>query len=107
MKNDIIYLISVIKEQDEDGFPTETLEEFQCFAEIKDVKYTEFYQASLAGITASIVVSVNYADYQVPEVAPSRVRIGDTMYKIVRRYRKKVENSIELTLEENDHADGS
>lgn len=107
MKNDIIYLVSVTKEQDEDGFPTETTSEFKCFAEVRDVKYTEYYQASLAGITASVVVAINYADYCVPKIRPSRVRIDSTIYKIIRRYRKKVENSIELTLEEIENVDGS
>lgn len=100
MKNDVIYLISTTNTQDEDGFEVTTSEEFKVFAEIKDVKYTEFYQSSLAGMTASIVVSVNYADYEIPEVRPSRVRIDDVIYRIIRRYRKKVENSIELTLQE-------
>lgn len=106
MKNDIIYLISITKEQDDDGFLVSTSEEFKVFAEVKDVKYTEYYQASLAGISASVVVSVNYADFMVPTVRPTRVRIGDTVYKIVRRYRKKVENSIELTLEEIEDGNG-
>lgn len=107
MKNDIIYLVSIEKEQDEDGFLSETISEFRCFGEVRDVKYTEYYQASLAGITASAVVSVNDADYHIPKIRPSRVRIDDTMYKIIRRYRKKKENSVELTLEEIENVDGS
>ena len=49
MKNDIIYLISVTGTQDEDGFTSEEKTEFRCFAEVRDVKYAEYYQASLAG----------------------------------------------------------
>lgn len=105
MKNDVIYLISVTKERDSDGFSTETESEYKCFAEVKDVKYTEYYQASLAGMTASVVASINYADYKIPAVRPSKVRIDDTTYKIIRKYRKKVENSIELTLEEISDVD--
>lgn len=100
MKNDIIYLISISKRQDDDGFLVEESEEFKVFGEVKDVKYTEFYQSSLAGMTASLTVSVNYADYEIPKVKPTRVRVEDTVYKIIRRYRKKAENSIELTLQE-------
>lgn len=107
MKNDIIYLISVTRQQDEDGFETETASEFKCLAEVTDTKYTEYYQASLAGIKASVTVALNYDDYMVPAVRPTKVRIDDTVYKIVRRYRKKIQNSIELTLEEVDDVDGS
>lgn len=106
MKNDIIYLISVTGTPDEDGFTSEEKTEFRCFAEVRDVKYTEYYQASLAGYSASVVVSVNEADFEIPKPRPSKVRIGDTEYRIVRRYRKKTQNSVELTLEEIEDVDG-
>ena len=99
MKNDIVYLISEVETQDEDGFPIREQSELEVYGEIKSVRYSEFYQASAIGIKASLVVSVNYDDYTLLP-RPSLVRFEDVTYKIIRTYRVKKDNSIELTLSE-------
>lgn len=103
MKNDIIYLLNVTTEQDADGFPVETLTEYECMADVQSAKRTEHYQASTVGINVSLVASINYDDYTEAIVGgkkPERVKYEDCEYRITRTYRIKKHNSIELTLAE-------
>lgn len=100
MKNDIINLITTEETQDQDGFPVSVEQKHEVFAEIKSVKGAEFYQASSAGYKVVFIASVNYIDYQGCGIKPVLVEYDDQRYKIVRTYRIKKNNDIELSLQE-------
>lgn len=107
MKNDVIKLVTEVARRDADGFQTTDKLENTVFAEIASVKRAEYYNASALGITVQITATINYDDYVAVKnlhgKKPTLVFFDDCYYKIVRTYRKKVENDMELTLTEVEH----
>lgn len=106
MKNDVVYLLSITTGRDEDGFPIQQEQEFEVFARIESVKRSEYYNAAAIGVKAEAVVVINEDDYTecVSRIGkPSKVRIGDDDYKVVRSYHKRGGNDRELTLSEVEH----
>lgn len=103
MKNEWIKLITETDEKYVNGFPTHEEKIFECFGETNSVKRSEYYQAALASIQVSLVIVVNYDDYieaKVDKKVPSMVEIDGVRYKIVRTYRVKEKNDMELTVSE-------
>lgn len=96
MKNDVVYLVTVTKSQDADGFETETSTEYEVMAEIKSIGRTEFYQAAHEGINVSLVAVINLDDFESVST-PSKLRYSGDLYRIVRTY-KTSKLDVELTL---------
>lgn len=111
MLNEIIYLISKTDpEYDEDGFLISDGErKTEVFAEVKSTTYKEYYEASRNGEKATDIFVVNERDYKNAivkingkKVKPSLVSYDETMYRIIRNYKKGTVGNyvIELTCEE-------
>lgn len=96
MKNDVIKLVKVTQTRDTDGFPVETLEEFEVMAQIKSVGRTEFYQAAHEGINVSVIAVINLDDWDEHKSA-SKVKYDGELYRIIRTY-KTSKLDVELTL---------
>lgn len=107
MRNEVIELVTVVTEQDRDGFPIETEILYECFGSMDSAKRTEFYQAASTGYTVQYVCTVDDIDYDaaVAETGkkPTKVKYSGTMYKIHREFRNKPKHTVEITLIEGDH----
>lgn len=99
MKNDVIYLITTEETFDTDGFPIVEESKTMVMGEIKSVSYNEFYKASEIGMKVDLIASINDIDYDLAG-KPIFAEFDSVRYKIVRTYRIKKNNSIELTLSE-------
>lgn len=99
--SDVINLVSIDKNNDEDGFPVqvEVIGE-DIFANKLPVKSSEFYQASQAGYLITLTIEIRSIDYQGEE---SLIFEGNP-YRIVRTYDKG--EFIELSCEKRDVAHG-
>lgn len=64
MKNDLIYLITVSRKQNESGFYKETHVRREVFAEVKTTTRSEHYSADRAGKKVQLTAVVNDSDYQ-------------------------------------------
>lgn len=65
MKNDLIYLITPFRGQNESGFYSEKYIRREVFAEVKTATRSEHYSAERAGKRAQVIVVVNDRDYQI------------------------------------------
>lgn len=102
MRNEVISLGVTSRRKDSDGFETETLDLFECLAEIKSVGRDEFYAAAHASVKVSIIAVVNWADYTACKVSlgtPDKVQYDGVVYKVVRVYKTR-EDDFEMTLQE-------
>ena len=106
MKNDVIELVTVLKDVDTDGFEQEKeRKSLEIMAELKSVKGSEFYQAASAGINVQSIAVVNIEDYEEAidwtegkKTVPSLVIYDGTEHKIIRVWKK--DRRMELTLQE-------
>lgn len=106
MKNEPVKLITITPRRDADGFEADSdRKETEVMAEIRSVKYTEYYQAVHAGVEVQAVAGINRADYaeavveaEGKKIQPELVVFDGTEYRIIRRYEKK--RKLELTLQE-------
>lgn len=64
MKNDLVYLVTVIREQNENGFYEEKYVRREVFAELKSITRSEHYSADRAGKKVQLIAVVNNEDYQ-------------------------------------------
>lgn len=64
MKNDLIYLITVSRKQNQNGFYDEKHVRREVFAEIKTITRSEHYGADRAGKKVQLTAVVNDSDYQ-------------------------------------------
>lgn len=96
--NDVLYLIRVIRGQNENGFQTEKQEELEIWGNIGSVKRQEFYAAAREGIQLDASVTINADDFRAAAEAgkkPELCRIGESLYRIFRTYQK---NDVEMEL---------
>lgn len=88
--------------QDRYGYSNAVEKVTECFVNLKSVNYKEFYQAYSVGIKPSMIAIVDFFDYEeafFDGEEPSRLKIGDDYYKIIRAYNTEVFDYVELTLE--------
>lgn len=64
MKNDLIYLITVSRRQNRNGFYSEKCVRREVFADVKTIKRAEHYSAERAGKKVQLTAVVNDDDYQ-------------------------------------------
>lgn len=106
VKNDVITLITKKTDEDKDGFPVDTiLFSEEIMAEVKSVKYTEFYEAERAGVKVQIMAKIRIDEYEGAFISnnnkifkPSIVIYDGIRYKIIRCYKRR--QNIEMTLQE-------
>lgn len=105
MKNEIITLITPETVMEE-GFRRETARNaLEVMADVRDTKYSEFFQAAHAGISVQLTAAVNREDYDAAVIVrngrklrPVLAEYDGTEYRIIRIYRRK--RTMELTLQE-------
>lgn len=109
MKNSIVELMAVKSTPNENLFDViEVAGRLECYAEFKSVKYTEFYQAVRAGMSAQYVISINLDDYQTfmreTKLRPTHILYHDddldvdVTYGIIRIYEK--DTKLDITVQE-------
>ena len=79
---DVITLEAVQHGTDAEGYPTETVEATQVFADVQSTKRSEFYKAKQIGIDLAITVKLRAADYGGQE----RLVWNGKRYKVERAY---------------------
>jgi len=79
---DVITLEAVQHGTDAEGYPTETVEATQFFADVQSTKRSEFYKAKQIGIDLAITVKLRAADYDGQE----RLVWNGKRYKVERAY---------------------
>lgn len=82
--SDRIKLRSVVPGVDSDGYPTETVQETEVWANIKSATRSEFYAANAVGINVSMVFEVHAEDWG----GQTQVEYDGKLYDIVRAYQK-------------------
>nr|DAH32516.1 MAG TPA: putative head-tail adaptor [Caudoviricetes sp.] len=106
MKNDVVKLITIVSKTDGSGFrQEEERHEIEIMAELKSVKYAEFYQSVSAGMEVQIIVVVNIDDFdsgiierEGRKIRPALVIYDGTEYRIIRTFMRK--RKLELSLQE-------
>ena len=107
MNNDLITLIVEVTKSNSRGFPETTVTKFpDIFANVSDVKRTEFYTAASANIRVSLSVMISTEDWKHcyveddgKKIYPSKVEFEGMEYEIIRHYRFD-EVDTELVLKE-------
>lgn len=90
--SDRIKLRSVEAGVDSDGYPTETVQETDVWANVKSATRSEFYAANAVGINVSLVVEVHIEDWN----NQTQVVHNGKVYDVVRAYQKGL-GTVELT----------
>lgn len=95
MYNEVITLLTITEESD--GMDTiETItKETDLFAKALSVGMKESYEAKSVGLKPELVFEIaDYLDYEGQE----EIRFNDERYKVLRTYRKKDGNELEITV---------
>lgn len=79
---DVVTLEAVTTGADGEGYPRETVEKTDVFADVTSTKRSEFYAAKQIGVTLAITVKLRYADYNGQE----RLVWNGKRYKVERAY---------------------
>lgn len=97
MYDQLIRLISVLKETDEYGDTNGTCQQREVFAELKSIGQQEFYQAQAAGFKPELkFILADYMDYGGEKTLSYTDERGmESEYSIIRTYRTG--NELELT----------
>lgn len=96
MYDNIITLVSEEKAVDEYGDTVATPTDTICFAELKSIGQSEFYQAEAVGLKPEIkFVIADYLDYHNEKIIKFTPFVGDEeIYTVLRTYR--VNNELEI-----------
>lgn len=95
--DEVIYLINEAENKNSFGeaitptIPTEKM----VYADLKEVKRSEFYQSSVAGYNPKYVFKIRYSEYN----KEKKVRFGTETLRVIRDYSKDKE-FVELICEE-------
>lgn len=88
-------LLVITNDQDEDGFPVETIKKIPVFVQERSVRYTEFYDALKAGYNPKIVLEMRIEDWEMSrKVADgkvsyaSRVIYDEEELHVIRTFKK-------------------
>lgn len=109
MRNELIQLITVTgTEKDGRGFLTgETEKRTEVFAEVLSVTGKEFYEAQRSGYEAKIIFAIDPDDYEMASALidgrkkdPSKIYWKGQTYKVIRTYKVKNRNELQVTCEE-------
>ena len=94
MLNDVCTLISETSLISGEGYGTAAqMRHRDVFCETAKPGRAEFYQALTAGVAADLVITVNADDYD----GETLVEWSGTLYRVIRFYRRAVENVIDMT----------
>lgn len=86
------YLMRESKSLDELHRPKFSYDEEKVFCNVKSIGQNEFYQAETAGLKPEIKIETKLIDL----TNVTHIKLNNTIYKILRTYRK--EDIIEITL---------
>ena len=109
MRDELIQLVTVTEsEKNERGFLTgETEKRIEVFASVLSVTGTEFYEAQRNGYEAKIIFAVDPDDYEMVSRSvdgkkknPSKIIWKEQVYKVIRTYKVKNKNELQITCEE-------
>lgn len=89
---DIAYLMRESKTVDELHRPKVSYTESRIFCNVKSIGQNEFYQAQTAGLRPEIKIETKLIDL----TDVTHVKLGGTIYKVLRTYKKQ--DLIEITL---------
>lgn len=93
--SDCIELIKTRESINESGFAEQATEQIRSvFCNIKSVGYSEFYKAQQAGMKAELKVDLRLQDYE----EETMVKIDARNYRVLRTYKSRNGDFIELTL---------
>lgn len=101
--DDILTLLTMIKEQDEYGVWRETFMPREVFCQVHSVTRSEFFQAGRNGLNPTFMFTVFQADYEGEEVCSFRGKD----YSIYRTYLPANADYIELYAERKGGTNGT